>query len=229
MRVLVFDTETTGLPKSKIINNDSLSLWPYIVQFSYVIYNFSEFKIESMVDSVIRIPEQIEISQECTNIHGISKEICDSKGVDLKDILFTFIEDVYSCDVIVGHNIQFDINMVKVELLRLIQGTYYFEKFYLEEFYEFLNNLPKDKIYCTMQSSIVLCGIKMKDKFGKEYNKFPKLLELYIKLFDSVPKNLHNSLNDVFVCLRCFGELKYKVDVCKENKEIHDLFLKLDL
>jgi hypothetical protein len=31
-----------------------------------------------MIDSVIRIPKQIEISQECINIHGISKEICDS-------------------------------------------------------------------------------------------------------------------------------------------------------
>ena len=39
MRVLVFDTETTGLPKSKIINPDTLNLWPHIVQFSYIIYD----------------------------------------------------------------------------------------------------------------------------------------------------------------------------------------------
>jgi DNA polymerase III epsilon subunit-like protein len=229
MRVLVFDTETTGLPKSKYINNVTLPLWPYIVQFSYVIYNFSDFKIESMVDSVIKIPDCVEISQECTNIHGITKEISVSKGAELKELLFTFIEDFYSCDLIVGHNIHFDINMIKVEVLRLIESTFYFEKLYLDEFFQNLISIPKEKIYCTMLSSIELCAIKKKDKFGKEYNKFPKLLELYQKIFNSIPKNLHNSLNDVLICLRCFGKLKFEMDLYEKNKEIKDLFLKLDL
>jgi hypothetical protein len=76
-----------------------------------------------------------------------------------------------------------------------------------------------------MFHSIELCGIKKVDKYGKEYNKFPKLMELYFSLFDSLPNNLHNSLNDVLICLRCFGILKCKIDVCKENKEIKDLFM----
>ena len=42
MRVLVFDTETTGLPKSKFISPDTLNLWPHIVQFSFVIYDTEE-------------------------------------------------------------------------------------------------------------------------------------------------------------------------------------------
>lgn len=229
MRVLVFDTETTGLPKSKYISNVTLPLWPSIIQFSYVIYNDSENKIETMVDSVIKIPDFVEMSQECTNIHGITKEMSYSKGADLKSFLFTFIEDVYNCDVLVGHNIQFDLNMLKVEILRLIPTLEYFEKLYLEYFLEYFQNILKEKIYCTMQTSIEFCAIKRKDKFGKEYNKFPKLMELYTKLFELVPKNLHNSLNDVLICLRCFYMLKYKLDLCKENKEIVDLFLELDL
>jgi DNA polymerase III epsilon subunit-like protein len=212
-----------------MINKESLSLWPYIVQFSYVIYDFSDNKIESIVDSVIKIPEQVEITQECSNIHGITKEISDSKGLEIKDILFQFIDDFQKCDVIVGHNIHFDLNMVKVEMLRLLESTFYFEKLLLDNFLEYFYTIPKEKIYCTMQSSIELCGIKKKDKFGKEYNKFPKLMELYSKLFESVPKNLHNSLNDVLVCLRCFGKLKFEMDICKNNKEINDLFLKLEL
>lgn len=39
MIILVFDTETTGLPKTKIISYDTLKLWPYIVQFSYIIFD----------------------------------------------------------------------------------------------------------------------------------------------------------------------------------------------
>ena len=39
MKVIVFDTETSGLPKSKIINQNTQHLWPFIVQFSYIIYD----------------------------------------------------------------------------------------------------------------------------------------------------------------------------------------------
>ena len=37
MRVIVFDTETTGLPKTKVLTYGLLNLWPYIVQLSYLI------------------------------------------------------------------------------------------------------------------------------------------------------------------------------------------------
>ena len=31
-----------------------------------------------------------------------------------------------------------------------------------------------------------------------------------MKLFNSPPKNLHNSLNDVLICLRCYYMLEHK-------------------
>ena len=45
MKLIIFDTETTGLPKTKNINIDYLYLWPYIVQFSYIIYDTEINKI----------------------------------------------------------------------------------------------------------------------------------------------------------------------------------------
>ena len=45
MIVLVFDTETTGLPETKIINPDTLNLSPNIVQLSYIVYDVSKNKI----------------------------------------------------------------------------------------------------------------------------------------------------------------------------------------
>jgi hypothetical protein len=39
--------------------------------------------------------------------------------------------------------------------------------------------------------------------------KFPRLNELYGKLFDDVlPDDLHNSIIDVLVCLRCFLKIR---------------------
>jgi hypothetical protein len=81
--------------------------------------------------------------------------------------------------------------------------------------------------YCTMQESIEICNIKMKDKYGKEYLKFPKLIELHEKLFNSLPNGLHNSLNDILICLRCFYKIKYDKDITEENDEINRLINKL--
>jgi len=64
-------------------------------------------------------------------------------------------------------------------------------------------------IYCTMQESIDLCNIIAHNSRGP-YVKYPKLVELYVKLFGMLPKeSLHNSLNDVIVTLRCFLKLRY--------------------
>ena len=62
MKIAVFDTETTGLPKSKLINEITLQLWPHIVQFSYMIYDTELQKIIKTVDLVIKIPENIQMA-----------------------------------------------------------------------------------------------------------------------------------------------------------------------
>lgn len=227
MRVLIFDTETTGLPKTKLVTREVTTLWPYIVQFSYLIYDVSHNSIVKIRDSIVKIPEKIEISKECTNIHGITNEMCSSSGEKLENILQNFMDDFHSCDLMVGHNLSFDLNMVKIELMRLIETSYYFEKeFYTKSLEEIQTS---KKYYCTMQESIDYCDIKAMDRQGKEYVKFPKLVELHEKLFNIIPKHLHNSLNDVLVCLRCFYMLKYKKDLLSVNKEIKYLFEEMKL
>ena len=39
MRYIVFDTETTGLPKNKKAPVEQFELWPQIVQFSWLIFD----------------------------------------------------------------------------------------------------------------------------------------------------------------------------------------------
>ena len=64
-----------------------------------------------------------------------------------------------------------------------------------------------------MKESIELCNITLVNRFGKPYLKFPKLLELHTKLFETTPHNLHNSFNDILVTLRCFMKLKHDIDL----------------
>lgn len=215
MRVLIFDTETTGLPKSRSINPDSLHLWPHIVQFSYIIYDVTDNDICVIEDNIIRVADDVEISQESAAIHGITNEISKSGGVDLNQVLSGFFGALKNVDMLVGHNISFDINVVVVELLRIIYNQSNTvpvdELLSYKTYLHMLNNYQN--IHCTMQNSIDMCGIKVMGKNGREYNKFPKLSELHQKLFDSVPNNLHNSLNDILITLRCYIMITLKMDV----------------
>jgi DNA polymerase III epsilon subunit-like protein len=216
MRVLIFDTETTGLPRTKVLDGGNLNLWPYIVQFSYVILDISLNELIKVKDAIVKIPFDIAIPEETTKIHGITNEITKEKGIPIEIIMDEFFTDILDIDLIVAHNLNFDLNMVKCELLRLVKNNSNLTKynFYFNE----INNFKK--MYCTMQESIDLCNIEARYKNGNKYIKFPKLVELYEKLFKTTPTKLHNSLNDVAVCTRCFMKLKYDIDVIEKNDEI---------
>jgi DNA polymerase III epsilon subunit-like protein len=231
MRVLVFDTETTGLPKSKIINPDTLNLWPHIVQFSYVIYDTILNDIVETCDSIVKLEDGITIPEDSTKIHGITDEISKKNGIEIDLILEDFFYHLNNVDLLVGHNVSFDINMIKVELLRIIYENHLNisdeEIKTIKYNLHFLTNYKN--IWCTLQSSIELCNIKAINKFGKEYIKFPKLLELHQKLFESTPNNLHNSFNDILVTLRCYIKLRYNTDLNEDCNSFKKISKKLNL
>jgi len=213
MKVLIFDTETTGLPKSKIISQDTLDKWPYIVQFSFIIFDTDTNTRTLTRDFVIKMDPNVVISNESIALHGITNEISKEKGVDIQVALHEFFYYLRSVDLLVGHNVSFDINMIYIELLRIIYLKQYPED-HISAYKADLHLLTNFKnIYCTMQESIDLCAIKVKDKFGREYNKFPKLIELHKHLFQTTPNGLHNSLIDILITLRCFMYLTYKKDI----------------
>jgi DNA polymerase III epsilon subunit-like protein len=213
MRLLVFDTETTGLPQSKFIAPSTLHQWPHIVQFSYVIYDTSLNDIILTKDYIIKLPDSILITEESSKIHGITNEKSAKTGVHINDVLSEFFYFLRGVDVLIGHNIEFDINMIKVELLRIINNSDLTPeqiKFYKYELY-FLTNFKN--ISCTLKDSIQFCNIQLIDKNGKTFLKYPKLIELHEKLFNKSPTNLHNSFNDILVTLRCFMKLKHNIDL----------------
>jgi DNA polymerase III epsilon subunit-like protein len=157
------------------------------------------------------------IPSESTTIHGITNEISKKDGVNIEIALKDFFITLKDVDLLVGHNVDFDIKMVFIELLRII----YFKDYHpdLITSYKFdLHFLTNYKnIYCTMQESIDLCNIKTISKFGKEYKKFPKLSELHEKLFNTTPKNLHNSLIDILITLRCFMMISCERDLLLDS------------
>lgn len=227
MKFLIFDTETTGLAQTKIINQETLNKWPHIVQFSYIIYDMENGIIVSK-DCIIKL-NGITIPEDLTKIHGISNKISQEKGENLEVVLKEFFYYLRKVDFLVGHNISFDINMIIVELLRIIYDRLY-PKEHIDAYKHDLHFLQNFKnVFCTLKQSIELCGLKAIDKFGKEYEKWPKLSELHEKLFGTTPNNLHNSFIDILVTLRCFIKLKFKNDLCETSPEFIKLMSNLHI
>ena len=219
MKVLVFDTETTGLPEKDASIYDK-SKWPYIVQLSYILYDLSN-NTSLIKNNYIKIDESVIITQESFNIHNISREILYSQGINIVPALKEFNECLKKCDIVVGHNISFDKRLIFVECFRHNIKQY---------FTQFINNEKIHKPeFCTMKNTTDFCKLERLSKTNQVYNKMPKLSELYALLFpnEPLPKDLHNSLIDVAMTLRCYVKYVYASDVKEENETLQQLFLSI--
>jgi len=182
------------------------------VQFSYIIYDSEKESIEKTYDEIISVPENVSIPLEASEIHCISTEMSRSSTITAIDCILPFIYECTKVDLVIGHNLLFDNGMVVCELER--------HKQVCEDEIEILNQIIQKFIklpfYCTMQETTQFCNIVQPYKNSpKTYVKYPKLIELHDKLFgkDILKIQLHNSLNDVFVCFRCFYKFKYDIDI----------------
>ena len=96
MKVIIFDTETTGLPKNYKLEPslDNLDNWPHIVQLSWIMYDTNNCaNLIAVSDNVIKIPDGIEISEESIKLHKITREICKAKGQKMCDVIDKFVKN----------------------------------------------------------------------------------------------------------------------------------------
>jgi len=215
MKILVFDTETTGLPEKNASIYEHAK-WPYIIQLSYIFYDISN-NITVIRDNYINISDNINISNESFSKHGISREIINSQGIHIRFALNEFNKFVNISDIVIGHNISFDKRMIFVECIR---------NHIQQKFTKFDNNKKILKSeYCTMKNTVDFCDLYYERKNGKIMKKNPTLSELYQKLFPEavLPENLHNSIIDVAVTIRCYMKYNYNIDICTINNEIQTL------
>ena len=216
MKVLIFDCETTGLPRHRRVDIKNTCDWPFIVQLSWIVFDTSRNKLDKMRDEVVHLPQGLGICKESIRIHGITNEKMLREGVNIKSLLKEFIKDAKQCTILIAHNIDFDRKVIIVEQIRNnMRETCW------------LYNLRK-KEYCTMKEGVLSCNIMIKDKYtGKMKLKFPKLSELHKHQFGTIPSGLHNSLVDILVCFRCFGKLYWGVDILTKNRQLNMFYHEL--
>lgn len=195
MVYLFFDTETTGLPKNKQYNapSSNLDVWDScrLDQISWIMQSDKRPKeVLAKGDFIIR-PEGFEIPKESSDVHGITTERALAEGEDLKKVMYYFLGAAKLADVIVGHNVSYDMHVAGAELIRT-WGKDYIQDLKTED---------------TMLSSIEFCAIP--SPYGNGF-KYPKLIELYKKLFNKEFEDAHNSMADITATAKCYWALKKK-------------------
>ena len=178
MRVLIFDTETTGLPKKRQSAWLEPHVWPHIVSISWMLYDSDRNKTVLQKTYNIK-PINWIIPQESTAIHGILHSYAERYGAPLGEVMEEFLNIEY--DALVAHNLEFDENVI-INAMRWDLG-HVFEGF----------TKPK---YCTMRISRPMCNLPYPS--GYRGIKPPRLGELYEYVFHKKPMSsrLHGSFYD---------------------------------
>jgi len=221
---LIFDVETTGLLPKKSTSPmytsvDNLAIFPHIIQFSCILYDIKTETIWEKYNAYIRIPDHVQLTEHITELTGITKEMCEG-GINIMEAIEHFHVLYEKCDYLVAHNIDFDSKMIMTEIKRNMPYLDHFASLNLMFCKEY-NKLKNKKMVCTMMKSIYMCNIKVVSKNGKPYKKFPRLSELYFVLFNEIPENLHNSLVDTIVTLKCYLKLCHNITM--DNTKYHNM------
>jgi DNA polymerase III epsilon subunit-like protein len=201
IKVLIFDTETGGLPKNYKPAEEDLTNYPNLVQYSgklieinlnevvskkyKIIYNFTNLV------QPIRNGKLITIDEGATKTHGISIEDC-YKGVAIETIALMHQGLCTSADLVICHNYGFDRNVMASELLNIGISP----------------SIKKSgKVLCTMKYMTNV--IKLPNTKGNGF-KFPSLAELFYFLTDlklSDYYKAHDAEGDVNATIHCFIEM----------------------
>lgn len=203
---LIFDTETTGLPRKWDAPISDTDNWPRCVQIAWQLHDENGKLIEHK-DFIIK-PEGFTIPYDAEQIHGISTQLATEKGEDLATVLNLFNTALEKTKFIVGQNLDFDIKIMGCEFFRNSVKTT-------------LTNLPVLDT-CT-ETTANLCQIP-----GGRGGKFklPSLTELHQHLFHMPFAEAHNATADVEATARCFFELIRLEVFTKEELEVEESYFK---
>ncbi|MEJ4089157.1 DNA polymerase III subunit alpha [Galbibacter orientalis] len=197
---LIFDTETTGLPKRWDAPITDVDNWPRAIQIAWQLHDDMGDLVEHQ-DYLIK-PEGFNIPFDAEKIHGISTELAEQEGLPLDEVLEKFQKALSKSTYVVGQNVGFDVNIMGAEFYRAgVESN--------------LTELPVLDT-CT-ETTASLC--KIPGGRGGKF-KLPTLTELHEFLFNEPFAEAHNATADVEATTRCFLELIRKEVFTAEELDV---------
>lgn len=193
MKIMVFDTETTGLPLWKEPSDHPDQ--PHLVQYTAVLCEGSPENELDYCNLIIR-PDGWTIPDEVAKLHGITQEIALRDGVPEAEAVGAFLLMTDKADLICAFGIDFDMRLLRIAMLR--------------------NGIDKQnadgiaqrlKTHCVMRQATPLCKLPPTDKMmaaGRKTWKTPNLTEAVKCLLGEGLEGAHDSRVDVLATTRLY-------------------------
>ena len=197
---LIFDTETTGLPRNWSAPITDTDNWPRCIQIAWQLHDELGNLIEHQ-DYLVK-PEGFNIPYDAERIHGISTELAQQDGISLEEVLEKFNIALSKAKFIVGQNLGFDVNIMGCEFHRMgVQSP--------------MSSMPILDTCTEVTASL----LKLLGGRGGKF-KLPTLTELHNYLFGTPFSEAHNATADVEATTRCFLELINRRIFTKEELDV---------
>jgi len=203
---LIFDTETTGLPKrwdAPITDSDN---WPRCIQIAWQLHDEMGTLVEHQ-DYLVN-PDGFNIPYDAERIHGISTELAEADGITLAEVLEKFNIALSKTKFIVGQNLGFDVNIMGAEFHRMGVDSS-------------MSSMPVLDTCTEVTASL----LKLPGGRGGRF-KLPTLTELHEYLFNKPFAEAHNATADVEATTRCFLELIRREVFTKEELDVDKDYFK---
>lgn len=189
--ILVFDTETTGLPLKGLPNDHPDQ--PHLVQIGIIQADLAFIEIQSV--SLIVRPDAWTIPENVVKVHGITTDLALAHGVPIAVALAIYTNLRATAQAIVAHNAEFDLHVMAIALARS-------------------GRIPAHPgpavIRCTADLATPVLNLPPTERMlaaGINKPKRPSLKECYRHFFKEDLPGAHDALNDARACLKIYRKL----------------------
>lgn len=187
MNILVFDTETTGLPLWNDPSDDPRQ--PYIVDIAASLFDATGLETKRF-DAIVK--PGVPIPEELARLHGITTEMAMEQGIEMRDAHEGFMALVAEADIIVGHNVSFDIRLARIQAARVTGDKW---------------DNPCST-FCTMRRTTNLVrALGPKARHSTDW-KWPTLIEATRHFFNEDHAGAHRARPDCDAAARIYFHLK---------------------
>jgi DNA polymerase III subunit epsilon len=190
--ILFFDSETTNLPEWKLPSDDPCQ--PHLIQLAALLTDNDGNEVNRL-STIVKPGEGAVMGVEAFKAHGITLDHAREVGMPPVDAVRSFVEMARQADEIVGHNVSFDIRIMRIAAARHLG-------------FKWQNTLPT---FCTMKRSQAIVDLPPTEamiRANRNWPKPPKLVECMEHFFGEGLDGAHDALVDVTACKRVYFHLK---------------------
>lgn len=195
-KILILDTETTGLPADMKAPYTDVDNWPHMLSVAWGIFDENGTLLRK-ANYIVAPRIGVSNSPEAMAVNNITPAYQKEHGSECWQIVNSLRVAMDTADVIVAHNVAFDKNIIGAEFARLKM------------------QMPDRHWFCTKEDIGNLLNLPptpAQKKYRPEITyKQPRLDELYQFLFNTpIPgrEEYHGAEQDAAACAACFWELK---------------------